>query len=430
MPQPTNKKHLAHLEVVRRQDRAIRIGAIAIALVVVALVAYGILSNTVFLGMRTVARVNGTTISMHDFQVQAKMQRVQLINQYGQYLQFAQYFGIQDPFQDQSFGPMLNNIAAQLNSTEILGQSVIDGMVDDQLIRQEAKKRGITVSAEEVDKAVKEAFSFYENGTPTPAPTATAFLTPTINPTSLAIVTITPTATPETPTPTATLDPNITPTATATLEPTATAGPTLTPGPTSTPFTLDGYNTLFKERLDAISAETGINETEYRRLYEGTLLRDKLLADVTKDLQPFEEQVWARHILVADEATALVIIEKIKSGDDFAKLAAEFSIDTSNKDSGGDLGWFARGAMVKEFEDAAFALQPGQLVEKPVQTNFGFHVIQVIGHENRPLTQDEFDSYKQRVFQEFIATLREGATIETFDIWKENVPTEPALPTQ
>jgi len=100
------------------------------------------------------------------------------------------------------------------------------------------------------------------------------------------------------------------------------------------------------------------------------------------------EQVRARHILVslpasADEAANTAAREKlaaarkrIEAGEDFAAVAQEVSEDTGTKSAGGDLGFFKRGAMVKEFEDAAFSLEPGQLSE-PVQTQFGLHLIRV-----------------------------------------------------
>lgn len=70
------------------------------------------------------------------------------------------------------------------------------------------------------------------------------------------------------------------------------------------------------------------------------------------------------------------VLKRVRAGEDFAKLAQEFSGDTSNKDKGGDLGWFGRKQMVKEFEDAAFALKPGE-VSNVVKTSFGFHVIKL-----------------------------------------------------
>ena len=210
-----NKRHTAHLEVVRRQERAIWISAIVIAVVVIVLVAYGILSSTVLQPYKTVANVNGDKINVGEFQKMVKLQRLQLVSRFNQYYQFAQMFGSSDPLNDPNFGQALTQIQQQLSSPTTIGQQVLDQLINDRLVRQETKRRNITVSAAEIDKGMQEGLGYYANGTPSPTPTATAFVTPTLNPTELSIVTITPTGTPVTPTATATLEPNITPTATA-----------------------------------------------------------------------------------------------------------------------------------------------------------------------------------------------------------------------
>jgi peptidyl-prolyl cis-trans isomerase D len=413
-----NKKHLAHLEVVRRQDRILRISAIIIMVLVVGIVGYGILNNTVLMPYRTVATVNGENISAGEFQQQVKLERIQTINQYMQYLQYAQMFGVQDPLNDANFGPILQQSSNLLNSTDAMGQKVIDLLIDDRLVRQEAKKRGITVSKEEVDKTLQEGFNYFPNGTPTPVVTPTEIVMPTLGPTQLALVTITPTASPI---PTATPDVNATPTTQPTVGPTATAAPT------ATPVSLEGYQGLLKTRIVDMTKNTGMDEAAYRRLIEGNLLRDKLLADVTKDMSPVQDQVWARHILVKTIEEAVAAQARVRNGDDFAKVAAEMSIDTSNKDKGGDLGWFAKGAMVAPFEEAAFALKVGE-ISQPVQTDFGFHIIQVLGHEERPLDAQKLEQEKQTTFTDFLKKLRDASKVEIFDLWKSIVPTEPAVP--
>jgi peptidyl-prolyl cis-trans isomerase C len=86
-------------------------------------------------------------------------------------------------------------------------------------------------------------------------------------------------------------------------------------------------------------------------------------------------EVRASHILVSSEQEALNLYNQIKSGKKFEKLAKKHSDCPSSK-KGGDLGYFTRGKMVREFEDAAFNMETGQ-VSQPIKTQFGFHLIKV-----------------------------------------------------
>lgn len=95
-----------------------------------------------------------------------------------------------------------------------------------------------------------------------------------------------------------------------------------------------------------------------------------------KDSMGTEEEISAKHILVKDEDLAKEIYEKLQNGEDFEEMAREHSEDGSAA-SGGDLGYFGKGQMVKEFEEAAFSLAVGQISE-PVESEFGFHIIMLV----------------------------------------------------
>jgi peptidyl-prolyl cis-trans isomerase C len=131
-----------------------------------------------------------------------------------------------------------------------------------------------------------------------------------------------------------------------------------------------------------------------------------------KDRQPTEQELraeyetqlaampkteyHARHILVATEAFAQKIIERLDKGEKFDALAKSESMDSS-KNNGGDLGWFTPGRMVPEFAGAVMALKPGEYTHKPVQTQYGWHVIQLL--ETREVTPPPFDQVRQRLVQ-------------------------------
>ncbi len=382
-----SKKHLARMERERIQTRYIIITTIVVAVAVVLLVVYGLLSESVLKAAQPVAIVNGDRISTRDFQVRTKYARQNLVGNAVNTYQFIAALGSSPEIQA-NFASQLAQYQSQLDPTS-LGQQILNELIEDKLIRQEAKRRGITVSQEEIDRALQDAFGYFPNGTPTSEPTVAILPTSTWSPLQMTLVP--PTATPtQTPVPSATA----TPTATATLAPTATASPvpsitpTLEPTATPTEYTQQGYEDLFKTRSDDLKTSIGFTEKDLRSLAENFLYRRKVSDAVLADLgvKPAEDQVWARHILVPDEAAGQLVLDRLKAGEDWSALAAELSTDTSNKDQGGDLGWFGRDRMVKEFADAAFALSVGEIVSRPVATTFGYHIIQVLGHEPRSLT--------------------------------------------
>ncbi|SDR60895.1 peptidyl-prolyl cis-trans isomerase C [Rhizobiales bacterium GAS113] len=147
--------------------------------------------------------------------------------------------------------------------------------------------------------------------------------------------------------------------------------------------------------------------------------RKKLYDDTVTKLPP-ETELHARHILVEDEAIAKQVAERAKKGEDFAALSKEFSKDPGSATDGGDLGWFTKDKMVKEFSDAAFKLEPGQTSD-PVKSQFGWHVIKVEEKRTKPVpafeeVKDRIGTYLvQKAQQEFLLSLREKAKIVQLD---------------
>jgi peptidyl-prolyl cis-trans isomerase D len=353
-------------------------------------------------GDEIVAKVNSTEITVAQFQTRVKYQRLTLTQTFINYQTsaYASYFQTQ-----------LLEVQNELDDTLQFGSNVLDGMIQEEVINQKAKELGFTVSDEDVNKQIEESFGLYENGTPTPAPTIAFRPTSTYSPTQLAIVTLAPV-------PTETQAPAVEATATATET-----------APTSTPFTREEYNNQYATLVASLDSQAGFGDEELRTYVRDMLLSQKLYESVTKNISDEQEMVWARHILVATEAEANTVLDKLKAGEDFAALAAQYSTDTSNSTTGGDLGWFSKGQMVQAFEDAAWALKIGE-ISKPVQTDFGYHIIQALGHENRQMTADQLSTAKSAAYQTYVDNLVKNATTEKFDVWQTVVPTEPSIPTE
>jgi len=135
-----------------------------------------------------------------------------------------------------------------------------------------------------------------------------------------------------------------------------------------------------------------------------------------------QDEVRARHILVKTEDEANDIIKQLKGGADFAKLAEDKSKDTGSAKQGGDLGYFMHDAMVKPFADAAFAMKVGEISDKPVHTDFGYHVIKIEDKRKSspPPIAEVKDQIANQLGQELandeVKSLEAKAKIEKFNI--------------
>ena len=150
------------------------------------------------------------------------------------------------------------------------------------------------------------------------------------------------------------------------------------------------------ENFDTALSSSGYNsEADLKRALKIGMLQEKAAiadinvkeAEVKKAYDNYKPDLKARHILVKDKKTAEEVKAKLDKGGDFAALAKEYSTDTGTAANGGDLGWFSTGEMVPEFETAAAKLKKDE-ISKPVKSEFGYHIIQLLDKKEKESSKD------------------------------------------
>lgn len=135
-----------------------------------------------------------------------------------------------------------------------------------------------------------------------------------------------------------------------------------------------------------------------------------------------QEEVKARHILLETEEEAYEVIDELKAGADFAELAKEKSIEDAAASTGGDLGYFARGRMVPEFEQAAFSQEVNAISAKPVKSKFGYHVILV--EDYKPSVKPSFDTAKDLVEKDALEYVKNQKIQSYYSLMRQNADVE------
>lgn len=389
--------------------------AVGVALLILVL---AIASDQLIVPNQAVATVNNQTINVGQFRTRAKIERALLIEQLYNAIALYQSFGATSEQISQAITSQqpYSTWYGQLQVADQLGNSVLNTMIEDELVRQKAVELGITVTDADIDAQINDLFG-YDPATAGLEPTATP--SPTTSPTPLVS---------PTPSPVPTASPTL---AAATEEVSAT--PTLTPVPSATPTSTpnateraDQATTQRNDFFTNIRNTTGVSDADIREYFRMQALREKVRDAVITDVTRMAPFVNARHILVATEAEANTALTALQNGESFASLAEAISTDEQSAQNGGELGWSATTGFVKPFGDAVKTAEIGALVG-PVQTEFGWHIIQVRAREERDQTDTEYEQSLNTAFDQYLTDLRaaEGTNVQVFDTWADNVPTEP-----
>lgn len=387
IPREMTRKHVARAEREARQRAYLMIGLAAVLVIALGLVGYAFLEERVLKYQQPVATVNGKAITAGEFEKAAKLARFQLTDQLGQYQ--AQLSEVQNnpqyAFLAPQFQQQISSLQAQLTDSGQLGYQVMNNMIADELVRQEAARRKITLGPNEVQTFVEtRMFNFYRippTATPVPPPSPTPAQTDTPEPTPTGVVT-----------------------------PTATPGPTSTPGPTATPVTEQGFNDQFTKYL-ANMAKFGATKDDLYRSIEAYLLRTKLQDAFVADQPKSGEQIAFREIDFQRSTEAQLAGAELKSGQTFDALyqkvdARQVMSSTAHTESWiptaelGDTGFFSPEA-VQVLKTLSIS-QTSEVITNTITG--GYSVFQVTGREVRELSENQHQTAGQKAFDSWLST--------------------------
>lgn len=172
-----------------------------------------------------------------------------------------------------------------------------------------------------------------------------------------------------------------------------------------------GGQEVFEQRL----ASNNMTEEEYRERVRANLVAQRVQMQVPGEIPETAEHVHARHILVATQEEAEAILAQLRDGADFDTLARSYSLDISTRDRGGDLGFFPRGLLLApELEEAALALAPGQISDVVRSELLGYHIIQVLEREERPIDEAAMELIRANQIRRWRENLWTEASIERY----------------
>ncbi|HDQ71418.1 MAG TPA: hypothetical protein ENN19_04895 [Chloroflexi bacterium] len=373
------RKQSSRLAREQKIERIIIWSVAALAVLIVGVLVYGFFMENVVKAKRPVAKVGTEPITASEFQSRVLFRRLQM-NMDLQYL-YQQQQAIEDPTDPnaQYYLEYLQNqireLSAQLSpaNAPFIAEQALDQLIREEIVRQEAERRGITLSPVEIDQAVAGFFG-YDPSPSTPLPEPALPLTPT-----------------------------------------DVTAPTSTPFPTQAPMTAEEYNRYRSQFLKAIDA----SEQEFRSWIEASLLEDKLREANLSEIPMEAEQVKIHYMTVNSEEKAGEFVARLEAGEDFEVLAQEIqdSEDDQLRGYGYEWEWLPRDEIEKQIgptlTDLAFSMDVGRH-SQPVQEeedDTWFTVIKVIGREVRELDESVRERMRDERFNEWLEAQREALVV-------------------
>lgn len=387
LPKELTRKQVSRAEREARSTRLLLLAVGGAVLVALLVIGFAVLRDAVFLPNEPVIIVGEQPILTREFQQRVRLERFQLINLYGQYLQF----GLQDN---------ADQIAAELQAPISIGSQVIDTLIEEALFRQAASELGVSVTADEVQKTIEESFDYFRVP-PTPVPTRTPLPTPTTSPTS-----------------------------------TVTPQPTFTPQPTATPVTAEGFQSMYQEQL-SVMAGLGLNEADYRRLVETQLIAQQVREILGRDVVTMTEQALFQYI-GAGAQTDIDAVQQAIGQQDFdsvyqqvlsqtfpvTSVIASVSPYTPREDL------LEQASFGQRFADAVFSTPISGTFGVITNTSGSFYFVgRVLNREVRELEPDALERRRSAAIRDWLNARNAEPNVRVLT-WEDRVPADPTLTRQ
>lgn len=405
------RKYISRVEQEQRQIRYIRIGAAIVAAIILLLLLAGLVKTQVadpaatrsaedMLKTLPAVTVNDTMIPITDWQGRVRFERQLLINQIAQLTQQLSLFDPSTEFGQQFISQGQAQIQEIRNLLELgdgIAADVLNQMVDEELIRQEAANREITVTPDELQKYIEvDLFGFPFPPTPEPFPT----LPP----------------------------PTLPPTATVTPE------PTLTPTAPPTPRSREDFETDYNTYTDQVREITGLSEEAWRSMVEGELYRQKLTEAFGAEVDSNVLQAKGRYIIAQNLETADELLGRLEQGEAFEALVEEIDADESEEPAAraGSFDWLPATILSQrfgdQFADVVMNTEPGDYSRTAVAAlDGGLYLVFVEEKDVRELSESLLDQERLEQFESWLDAQRVGEGV-IYGNWREYIPRDPVLP--
>ncbi len=341
-----------------------------------------------------IATVYGEVISLADWQARVRYERRLIIEDIGLYQnQIDSMDTSTDMGQQlkQFFEAEIQTMRNELKLGTTLAGDVLENMVEEVLIRQEAQRQGITVTPQRVQDYIEVVvFNYPYPPTPTPDPR-----------------------------PTATLVPGITP------------APTVTPTVTPPPASREEFDAYYQSVL-ADLASLNLTEERWENVFEAMLYRQELLDLYAQEVEPVQLQVQIDYISTPDQDQAQALLARLEAGEPFADLMQEIEADEVVTITADSRDWSPVGELSNafglDFEKATFNTSPGNFVSEVIMGSGGeFYLIYVVDAEERALSPEAMERQATARLETWLGQAKASDEV-TYGDWQSFVPMEPSLP--